>query len=290
MSIGKLVVGIIAALIQAIAGTVITFKQLKVYNKKEKLRFLIFLWIYCILGYFVVPNQLRFILYITVIALILKFFVKGMDKKAILYAFNTEIILAVSEVFIAILLVISGINSESIVQGLIPNLIINILQATLAIILICIPIINKFINKINKLFNKNKKLLRVLLIVVVIIYLIVSKNGLEFILKSNYYVNILFILGMVLVLTIIIRNELKAEQLKSQNHQMLSYVTKYEEIITAQGKANHEFKNQLMVIRGYAQMNSSKLIEYIDSIVEDSRKTYSSHKISQLNKFHKYLN
>lgn len=285
MSIGKLVVGIIAALIQAIAGTVITFKQLKAYNKKEKLRFLIFLWIYCILGYFVVPNQLRFILYITVIALILKLFVKGMDKKAILYAFNTEIILAVSEIIITFLLVLIGINSKHIVENAIPNLVANILISFTSILLVFISLVKNLINKVNNLFDKNEKLLNILFLIVLIIYIVSLKNGFELLLMTNYYINVLFIIGIVLVLTIIIKNELKAEQLKNQNQQMLSYVTKYEEIITAQGKANHEFKNQLMVIRGYAQMNSSKLIEYIDSIVEDSRKTYSSHKISQLNKF-----
>ena len=56
-------------------------------------------------------------------------------------------------------------------------------------------------------------------------------------------------------------------------------------IITAQGKTNHEFKNQLMVIRGYAQMNSNKIIDYIDEIVEDSNKAGSSYLISQLNNF-----
>ena len=66
---------------------------------------------------------------------------------------------------------------------------------------------------------------------------------------------------------------------------MLNYVTKYEKIITAQGKTNHEFKNQLMVIRGYAQMNCNKIIDYIDEIVEDSNKAGSSYLISQLNNF-----
>ena len=67
---------------------------------------------------------------------------------------------------------------------------------------------------------------------------------------------------------------------------MLNYVTKYEKIITEQGKANHEFKNQLMVIKGYAKMNDSKkLIDYLDSIIDDAKKTHSSYLISQLNKF-----
>lgn len=285
MSIERIVVGVIAALFQAIAGMIITFKQLKQHTTKEKLQFLLFLWIYCIFGYFVVPNQLRFILYITAIALILKLLLNKNDKKSILYAFNTEIILSVSEIIITLSLVLVGINSKYIVENNIINLIANILISLTSILLIYIPIVRNLINKINNIFDKDKKLLNMLFVIILIIYIIVSKNGLELILKSNYYINILFIFGIVFVLTIIIKNELKSEQLKNQNQQMLSYVTKYEKIITAQGKANHEFKNQLMVIRGYAQMNSSKLIEYIDSIVEDSIKTQSSHKISQLNKF-----
>lgn len=286
MSIGKFIVSIIIALFQGLATTTIIFSQLKHKTEnKNKLIFFLLMSLFCIISFFFIPNQLRFILCIFTMFVILYFILGFKDKKALLYSFNTEMLLAASEIIISILLVLCGINSTTIVQSMIPNLVINVLMAGLAIGLIFVPIINRFIDKINNLFSKNNKLLSIVFIVVLIIYLIVSKNGLEFILKSNYYVNILFIFGMVLVLTIIIKNELKAEQLKNQNQQMLSYVTKYEEIITAQGKANHEFKNQLMVIRGYAQMNSSKLIEYIDSIVEDSRKTYSSHKISQLNKF-----
>ena len=40
-----------------------------------------------------------------------------------------------------------------------------------------------------------------------------------------------------------------------------------------------------MVIRGYAQINSPKLIDYLDSIVDDIKKTHSSYLISNLNKF-----
>lgn len=120
----------------------------------------------------------------------------------------------------------------------------------------------------------------------VILYLIIVKNGLEFVLKSSYYVNILFLIISIIIITLIIKKELKTEQLQEINSQMLNYVTKYEKIITEQGKANHEFKNQLMVIKGYAKMNDSKkLIDYLDSITDDAKKTHSSYLISQLNNF-----
>lgn len=91
---------------------------------------------------------------------------------------------------------------------------------------------------------------------------------------------------MCLILFIIIKSEGKTQKLKEEYKQMLNYVTKYEKIITEQGKNNHEFKNQLMVIKGYALMNNNKkLVEYIDSVINDSKKMQNSYLISQLNKF-----
>ena len=98
-------------------------------------------------------------------------------------------------------------------------------------------------------------------------------------------VNFIILCIFLFLFVILFVSDGKNSQLEEANHQMLNYVTKYEKIITAQGKTNHEFKNQLMVIRGYAQMNSPKLIEYIDSVTADTNRTHSSYLISQLNKF-----
>ena len=155
----------------------------------------------------------------------------------------------------------------------------------LSIIIVNIGFIKKLICKFINIFDRNRKLLNYLYIFIVMLYLIVLKNGFELILKSNYYINILFMFSIIIVIVIVLRNESKYEQVKEENKQMLNYVTKYEKIITAQGKTNHEFKNQLMVIRGYAQMHSDKILEYIDEIVKDSNKAGSSYLISQLNNF-----
>ncbi len=286
MSFERVIVSIIAALFQSLAATIIIFKQVPLKIFKKKLMFLIILSIYAVIGFLFVPNQLRFILFIIAVSFILYFCLGIKDKKVILFSFNTEIILAISEIIISLLLVLMGINSVEIVNNSYMNLLANSLISFLSIGLINFKIIQKIFNKINSLFDKNKKLINYFYVFIVILYLVVLKNGLEFLLKSNYYINILFIVSIVLILTIIIRNEFKYEQLNEENKQMINYVTKYEKIITEQGKANHEFKNQLMVIRGYVQMNKpNKLIEYLDSIVDDTKKTHSSYLISQLNKF-----
>ena len=285
MSVEKVIVSVIAALFQSVAVTTICLKQQNINKKSEIIKFFIPMFLYCIFGSLFVPNQLRFLLFILVISLVLYLILKIRDKIVLLYAFNTEVILAFSEVIVTSFLVLIGINSKDIVNDQSYNLIANILISVIGILIFSISFIKLLFNKIILTFKKSKNLINYLYIVMVILYLIVSKNGLELILKSNYYINVLFIIGIVVILTIIIKNESKYEQLKEENKQMLNYVTKYEKIITAQGKTNHEFKNQLMVIRGYAQMHSDKIIDYIDEIVEDSNKAGSSYLISQLNNF-----
>ena len=285
MSVERILVSIVATSFQSLATTIILFKQIKNINLKSKLIYFIFIWIYGLTCFYIVPNQYRFLIFLVVSSLIMKFLLKINDKKVILYSFNTEVLLSISEILISFFLVMFGINSVDIVNNYAYNLLVNILVSLLSVLLIKIPFVDKIVKNTLKLFEKNRKLINYFYIILIVIYLIVLKNGFEFLMKSNYYINILFMLSIVGIILVILKNESKYEQLKEENKQMLNYVTKYEKIITAQGKTNHEFKNQLMVIRGYAQMNSDKIIDYIDEIVKDSNKAGSSYLISQLNNF-----
>lgn len=285
MSVERILVSIVATSFQSLATTIILFKQIKNINLKSKLIYFIFIWIYGLTCFYIVPNQYRFLVFLVISSLIMKFLLKINDKKVILYSFNTEVLLSISEILISFFLVMFGINSVDIVNNYAYNLLINILVSLLSVLLIKIPFVDKIVKNTLNLFEKNRKLINYFYIILIVIYLIVLKNGFEFLMKSNYYINILFMLSIVGIILVILKNESKYEQLKEENKQMLNYVTKYEKIITAQGKTNHEFKNQLMVIRGYAQMNSDKIIDYIDEIVKDSNKAGSSYLISQLNNF-----
>lgn len=285
MSVERILVSIVATSFQSLATTIILFKQIKNINLKSKLIYFIFIWIYGLTCFYIVPNQYRFLIFLVVSSLIMKFLLKINDKKVILYSFNTEVLLSISEILISFFLVMFGINSVDIVNNYAYNLLVNILVSLLSVLLIKIPFVDKIVKNTLNLFEKNRKLINYFYIILIVIYLIVLKNGFEFLMKSNYYINILFMLSIVGIILVILKNESKYEQLKEENKQMLNYVTKYEKIITAQGKTNHEFKNQLMVIMGYAQMNSDKIIDYIDEIVKDSNKAGSSYLISQLNNF-----
>ncbi len=285
MSIEKIIISVLASIIQSLGLLLVVFNLIPNKNKNDKIKFFIIMFIYGILSFYLVPNQIRFVLFITVIALIMKLILKLDGAKIILCAFFSTMIFSFSEILVTLFLIALGINSSEIVNDILYNFIANLLISMLSLGISCLPIIKNSLQKLNKIFTKNKNLVKYLYLLLVILYLIVLKNGFELILKANYYINILFMVSVILIITIIIRNEFKYDKIKDEYKNMLNHVTKYEKIITDQGKANHEFKNQLMVIRGYAQMNSPKLIEYLDSVIEDSKKTHSSYLISQLNKF-----
>ena len=285
MSVERILTSLIIGIFQTFAVVFIISRQLGKMDFTKKIILFVIMCVYAIVSFFFISNQYRFLIFLIVSTLTMKYLLNINDRKVILYSFNTEVLLSISEILISFFLVMFGINSVDIVNNYAYNLLVNILVSLLSVLLITIPFVNKIVNNTLNLFEKNRKLINYFYIILIVIYLIVSKNGLEFILKSNYYINILFMFSIVGIIIIILNNESKYDNLKEHNKQMLNYVTKYEKIITAQGKTNHEFKNQLMVIRGYAQMHSDKIIDYIDEIVEDSNKAGSSYLISQLNNF-----
>ena len=285
MIISKLTLALIASVFQAFSTCVVLKKLLDYKSNKDIIKIFILTYIYCVLACLYVPNPLRFGSAIIFTSILLYFIVGFKNKSVLIYALNLELLILVSEIFVSIILVIFGINSKEIVTNSFYNLIANILISLVTVALISLKFVLIILKKILYLFNKNKFFNKYAYLLFIVIYLIFTKNGLEFILKSNYYINILVLVFVMLILVVIINNESKYEILEDQNKQMLNYVTKYEKIITEQGKANHEFKNQLMVIKNYAKLDKNKLNEYIDSIVEDSKKTQSSYLISQLNNF-----
>ena len=60
------------------------------------------------------------------------------------------------------------------------------------------------------------------------------------------------------------------DRLENNYNEMMEYVQKYEKIINEQGKKNHEYNNQLMVIKGYSN-NKKKLEEYLDLIINEHK-------------------
>lgn len=282
------ILDIITILLQSIAGIYVLFKIIKIDIEKQKkdvfISFLCFL-ILMLFSNFIIPNHLRFIFSILVLTALTFYISRSSMIDSLASGLVTVGIIAMVEVIFSILLIIFGISQKQLVEIQFWNFVANVLISLSMILLLSMEPVSAFVRKFKNMLIKRKNLFYSFIIIFLFLYLIVLKNYLFANLTLDMLINLAILFFAVLLFIVIFISDNKNNKLKDENQQMLNYVTKYERIITDQGKANHEFKNQLMVIRGYAQMNSPKLMEYLDSIVDDTRKTHSSYLISQLNKF-----
>ena len=177
MSVEKIILIIISLFFQSFAITTIIFIQKKNVSNIKKVLFLIFMWIYCILSFIYIKNQFRFVLCIFISTLILYFILNINDRKIIIYTFNSVVLLSFSEIIISLFLVLCGLNSKLIVNNMYYNLLTNILISLFSVIIISLPFIKKIIFKIIELFDKNKKLINYFYVILIVIYLIILKNG-----------------------------------------------------------------------------------------------------------------
>lgn len=251
---------------------------------KKILIFLIFLSQMVISNY-VLPDYLRYIFTITIFTCTTHFILKKNLIESFVTSILTLILISIVEIFITIILFVIGIKPYQISKDINNQFLLNAIISILSILIINLKKILSIILNIKKICIERKVLFRYIIIILIIIYLILAKNILFAQVTLEMIINFIILLVAFLLFILIFISDSKNSRLEDANKQMLNYVTKYEKIIADQGKANHEFKNQLMVIRGYAQMNSHKLIEYLDSIVDDTKRTHSNYLISQLNKF-----
>lgn len=88
MSVEKVLVSVIAALFQSIVALIILFNQISERTTKEKAKFLLLMYVYCIVAFLFIPNQLRFISFVIATSIIIYLTLNINDRKLVLYSFN----------------------------------------------------------------------------------------------------------------------------------------------------------------------------------------------------------
>lgn len=284
----KNIMDIVIIILQSFSGVYVLSQIINIDIRKNKNKIIISFIIFMILMFLskiVIPNHMRSIFSILVLTALTFYICKSSLIESLIVALITVAMTAIIEVVFSLILTLLGASQKQLIEVPFWNILANILISVTTIMIISIKKVNNMLVKFKNTLTKRKKVLFCFMIIFLFIYLVVAKNSLFSKMTLEMIINLVILCFAIALFIIIFLSDNKNKILEEINKQMLDHVTKYEKIITDQGKANHEFKNQLMVIRGYAQMNSPKLIEYLDSVIEDSKKTHSSYLISQLNKF-----
>lgn len=252
--IGKIVSSIALSLVFQVVFSTVTKK------KTEKMLFFISLISYAsfLAISYKYMNVLRFLLSLMFISLLNSFCYKEKLFKSTLISFVTFVLIALSEIVVMLVLVISGIdNIETNYYGM---FIVNIAVSSISILIIRMPFIIKYIQKEfdNITNNVGVKIYLVFLVVFSNFALLVHYlyfDGSKVIQIILYVISIMLI---ALLFSSAIRIKSEKEIISNKYSEIVQNVTEYEEHLEKLRIINHENKNNLVIIRDMTDDNAIK--------------------------------
>lgn len=159
---------------------------------------------------------------------------------------------------------------ETIRKSEILTLIANISVCLINALIINIKWIYKTLNQFYKYCKKHKSIMNIIFFTIMIIGLCIlcysfTTNN---ILSTGYIINFVLVISLGTMAYIFVENRNNYLELTDKYDSMFSYVQHFEDLIEKESLNEHEYKNQLAVLRCLTK--EKKVKEKIDEILEDS--------------------
>lgn len=140
--------------------------------------------------------------------------------------------------------------------------------------------LDKNLQRFNKIISKNNKDWIYVFICIILVILIITFNKYNLKSSVDFYINIFITIFMFLSIIYVVYNKIQKKAFENKYNEVMEYVTRYEKIINEQGKKNHEYNNQLMVLKGYLD-KPDRLKDYLELIIGE-HKTGQNYTVKQL--------
>ena len=191
--------------------------------------------------------------------------------KTIISVFMTIALLSLGDL-ISTLLFVNFITVEQM-RGIWYWIIIcNISVCTITFLLNSIPYVrNKLRNFISNLNDEGKlsSFFLIVLSVVVIIYILYNIS-LNYQWSEKYIINIIIAVSYFIIIGVFLKDKSDYTSLMKQYDCLFEYFKEFEESIDDIALVNHEYKNQLSIIKSYIKNDNKKeVIKYINDITKD---------------------
>lgn len=255
-------------IISKILNVKIDFKSPRVY-----IIFFIMI-IIATLNFVYTDSYIRFLVSTICTMIFAKLIFKEKFPNAVAATVLEQVILFLSELIYAlIIIVIFKFDNITIFETVFGSLIPNLLICLIAIIIINIKpifnICNKIMHFMDKIETKSKYCLVLLFIVTLnILLMLIYINSLD---KIIVLVNVIFILVYSYIVYLLLNEKNENVKFKEENQTLLGHLNEYEKMLDYQRVSNHENKNQLLVIKTMASKNNTRLLNYLDEIIQEKR-------------------
>lgn len=210
----------------------------------------------------------RFVFADILMCLLYKLIFDKSMTKSILFAIAVIVVSSIAE-FIFALIFIVGLRIEAsiFIDDLLGNVFGNLFVTILYSLLLLIRPIKWIIQKSINFFDESARTETIILLILTMFLLtgltypiIVVSTLREKITYSLIFISFAYFIGNFFY------QRSKNGELKKAYDYLLDYVKEYEKALEEKSKAQHEYKNQLSVIRGMA--NNKRLHKYIDDMLE----------------------
>lgn len=254
----------------------------KTKNLKSFISYLLIFLPLLFIPYIFFSDVTKLILSILFIIISLYFSIFKKDiSNSVYYTIVYELLVFICEIIISVVFVsIFKINISGYEKFQFSLLIFSICNCLMVYLLSKIKVLNKSIQKLNLIISKNQKdWVYIIIIIILLSFLIVfNKNNLGS--GINYYINAGMVIFIIASFVYVIYNKFQMQAIEYKYNESMEYVLRYEKIINEQGKKNHEYNNQLMVIKGYIN-KPERLSEYLDEVIGE-HKTGQNYTVKQL--------
>lgn len=255
-------------------------------NEKFKLKnFIIYLIIFLpllllIYVHFTGITKLILNIILVTISLYLSLFKKDISN-SVYYSIVYEMLAFISEFIISVgVLIIFKFNASAYSSLPFSLLISSVLNCLLVYFVSKLNFVSKNIRRLNDIIKKNNKDWIYIILVVILMILLMTFNRYKLNSTIEYYIYIVIIIFVVVSFVYVIYNKFQRQAMEDKYNESMEYVLRYEKIINEQGKKNHEYNNQLMVIKGYRN-KPERLSEYLDEVIGE-HKTGQNYTVKQL--------
>lgn len=164
---------------------------------------------------------------------------------------------------------ILNINIQKFILLPIWYLISNLLISVMSLIFINIKVIYKFICNVIIWYNikEVKRLILVLFLTLVIASFLLYNNFAKLLPYEFLWVFNLFCLGVFCFVIGYFKEKTQNNRISSEYENLLKYVKVYENAVEEKSKNQHEYKNQLILLKGMLGKTNKKALNYINELL-----------------------
>lgn len=172
-------------------------------------------------------------------------------------------------IFVIIFIKLLNLDFDFFKFNYIGIIITNIAIFFFAYTIVAFKKIKKFMQEIVKWYI-NKSIINIIFISVLSIILIfnfIYQNYYNPLYKQNGLLIYIFYVSILIIIIWFLKEKTDNNSLTSDYDQLLDYVKTYEEVIEEKSKNQHEYNNQLILIREMLETRNKKVREYIDQLL-----------------------